>query len=56
MTSPTDPLKIRDIAQNEIGTFFKDDWKSIPGPDAEPRSAMGLLRRSLGEEWADHAA
>ena len=23
----TDPLKIRDIAQNEIGTFFKDDWK-----------------------------
>jgi hypothetical protein len=22
-----DPLKIRDIAQNEIGTFFKDDWK-----------------------------
>ena len=23
----TDPVKIRDIAQNEIGTFFKDDWK-----------------------------
>jgi hypothetical protein len=23
----TDPLKIRDIHQNEIGTFFKDDWK-----------------------------
>ena len=23
----TDPLKIRNIAQNEIGTFFKDDWK-----------------------------
>jgi len=23
----TDPYKIRDIAQNEIGTFFKDDWK-----------------------------
>jgi hypothetical protein len=23
----TDPLKIRDIRQNEIGTFFKDDWK-----------------------------
>ena len=22
-----DPLKIRDIGQNEIGTFFKDDWK-----------------------------
>ena len=28
MTSlTTEPLKIRDIAQNEIGTFFKDDWK-----------------------------
>ena len=23
----TDPLKVRDIHQNEIGTFFKDDWK-----------------------------
>jgi len=23
----TEPLKIRDIRQNEIGTFFKDDWK-----------------------------
>jgi len=23
----TDPLKIRDIHQNEIGTFVKDDWK-----------------------------
>ena len=22
-----DPLNIRDIHQNEIGTFFKDDWK-----------------------------
>ena len=23
----TDPFKIRDFHQNEIGTFFKDDWK-----------------------------
>src|SRR5678815_693047 len=23
----TNPFKIRDIYQNEIGTFFKDDWK-----------------------------
>src|SRR6185295_14697962 len=22
-----DPFKIRDIAQNEFGSFFKDDWK-----------------------------
>jgi hypothetical protein len=25
---PTDFLKIRDIAQNEFGFFFKDDWKA----------------------------
>ena len=25
--SATEPLKIRDIAQNEFGSFFKDDWK-----------------------------
>jgi hypothetical protein len=24
---PDERVKIRDIAQNEIGTFFKDDWK-----------------------------
>src|SRR5262249_45098697 len=23
----TDPWKIRDVHQNEIGSFFKDDWK-----------------------------
>jgi hypothetical protein len=24
----TNPFKVRDIAQNELGTFFKDDWKA----------------------------
>ena len=55
MTPVNEFIKMRDIAQNEFGFFFKDDWKATRDLTLNVGHALGLFWRAVGTQWADHS-